>query len=124
MAARVRGTVHLYGITGTVANATVQSVKLKSETQNNAETVDENGNEIERRVDDIKDEGTVELKMRASYAIPVSGDSMVYETLNYEVTSVDRAEVAKGHRMLTLGVKKTQYVNSASVTTVTTTAAS
>ena len=121
MAAKVRGTVHLYGITGTVSNATVQSVKIKSATQNNDTTVDENGNEIESRMDDIVDEGTVEIKMRAAYAIPASGDTLVYETFSYAVLSLDRAEQAKGFRILTITIKKTEYVDAGTVTSVTTT---
>lgn len=123
MGAKVRGIVHLYGINGTVASATVQSVKLKSDTQNNDTTVDEFGNEIESRMDDIKDEGTVEIKMQAAYTMPAAGDTMAYETLSYAVMSIDRAEQAKGFRMLTLSIKKTQYVDASTITTVTTTAA-
>ncbi len=120
MSARERGTVHLYGINGRVANATVQNVKLKSEPANRDDTVDENGNVIERRIDDITDEGTVELKMRAAFTVPTAGDTLVYETLNYEITSIDRAEQAKGFRMLTIGVKKSQYVDASAVTTIAT----
>ncbi len=121
MAAKSFGTVFLYGVTGALTNGAVQSFKLKSEQKNTATTDDENGNEIERRRDDQHDEATISFKYRSGYAIPSPSDVINYEGQNWEVVSVDRNEGGKTHRMLELSVKKSQYISSASSTTIATT---
>lgn len=123
MAAKSFGTVFLYGITGTLTNGAVQSFKLKSEQKNTATTDDEFGNEIERRRDDNHDEATIEFKYRSTYTIPNTSDILVYESASWELVTVDRNEGGKTHRMLSLSIKKSQYINSASSTTITTTTA-
>lgn len=123
MGAKSFGTVFVYGVTGTVNNGAVQSFKLKSEQKNTATTDDEYGNEIERRRDDQHDEATIEFKYRAAYTIPTPSDTLTYEGSSWEVVSVDRNEGGKTHRMLTLSIKKSQYINSATATSITTTTA-
>ena len=121
MAAKSFGTVFLWGVTGTLTNGAVQNFKLKSEQKNTGTTDDESGNEIERRRDDQHDEATIEFKYRMSYTIPAPSDVLSYEGQSWEVVSVDRNEGGKQHRMLTLTIMKSQYINSTSATTITTT---
>lgn len=123
MAAKSFGVVFMYGVTGTVTAAAVQSFKLKSEQKNTATTEEENGNEIERRRDDTHNEATIEIKYRSTFAIPSPSDILSYESASWEIVSIDRAEVCKGHRMITLTILNSQYINSASATSISTTAA-
>ncbi len=110
MAAITKGIAHIYGITGTATNATVQSFSYKNEAKNTAETVDESGNEIERRYDDVHKEASVEMKIKAGFAEPAVGDTFVFNAISYEVVSIDHKEEAKGHQMVTLSVKRSQYI--------------
>ena len=117
------GTAFLYGITGTVASCAVQGFTLKGEPKNKAQVEEENGNVIERRKDDLTQEAQIELKYRAAYALPVAGAStVVYEGTTWEVDSIERKEVNKGHRIVTLNILTSEYVDSATSSTVTTTA--
>ena len=122
MPAKSFGTVFVYGVTGRLTNGAVQSFKLKDEQKNTAETHDEDGNEIERRRDDKHYDATIELKYRSTYTIPGSSDILLYEGVSWEVVSVDRNEGGKQHRMLTLSIKRSQYINSATATNIPTTA--
>ena len=117
------GTAFLYGVGGLVALCAVQSFTNKTEPKNKAQVEEENGNVIERRKDDRTDEAQIEVKYRSSYSLPVPGQAtIVYEGSTWEVDSIDRKESNKAHRMLTLSISKSQYVDSATNTTVTTTA--
>jgi hypothetical protein len=114
------GTAFLYGIDGTVTNGAVQSFKAKGDFQNTATVEDEFGNQIERRYDDLADEGTLELKYRSAYTIPVPGTVFAWAGGSWELLSVEKNQGGKQHRMLTLAIKKSQYINSSTVTTVVT----
>lgn len=113
------GTVFLYGITGRITNGAVQSFKGKNDTKNNATTDNEDGNEIERRYSDNHYEGTIEFKYRSTYAIPAVASILSYEGVSWEVVSVDRNESGKTHRMLTLSIKRSEFIDSTTSTSIT-----
>lgn len=110
MPATTRGTAHLYGISGTISNATVTDFKEKAQNQNEDSTVNESGNEIERRYDDLAKEATITLKIRSGYTVPDPGSTVAYESVTYDVVSIERTQVAKGFRLVTLNLKKTEYI--------------
>lgn len=114
MAAVTKGTAHVYGVQGSVTGGTVQSFSRKKSFQNTASTVDEDGNEIERRSDDLLTEATIELKIKTSgYTDIAPGATLTYDSVAYEVISNDRKEEAKGHTIVTLTVKTSEYVSLA-----------
>jgi len=111
MAATVLGTAHLYGVEGTVSNATVLSFRDKASCKNTAETMDETGNEIERRYDDLHHDATMRVRMRTSYSIPAPGSTLTYNAVTYEVVDTEKDTQNKGFREITLNLK-----NSAGIT--------
>lgn len=113
MAAKTKGIAHLYGITGTISNATVLSVSFKDSHKLEDATVDESGVEIERRYDDEQTEGTITIRIRSGYTIPTVGSNLTYESATYEITSVDRTQEAKGFRTVVLSVKKSEGISYA-----------
>lgn len=113
MAATILGTAHLYGVSGTVTNATVLSFRDKESCKNTAETMDENGNEIERRYDDLHTDATLTVRIRASYTRPTPGATLVYDGVTYEVVDTEKNTVQKGFRELTLNVKKSEGITYA-----------
>jgi hypothetical protein len=111
MAATVRGTAHIYGIqSGNVTNATVVDFKPKKQHQNTDSTVDELGNEIERRYDDLAQEATLTLKIRSGYSEPDVASTLTYNSIVWDVVSVEAPEVSKGFKLITLNLKKTEYI--------------
>lgn len=116
MAGIVQGTAHLYGIqggVGVIANATVLDFSTDSSRQNTASTTNEIGNEIERRYDDLVNEGTLTLQPRSGFTEFVVGDTITYDGVEYEITSEGRKETAKGFVTLTYNFKKSEYITYA-----------
>ena len=113
MAATILGTAHLYGVSGTVSNATVLSFRDKESCKNTAETMDESGNEIERRYDDLHTDATLVIRMRTSYTRPAPGSTLTYDSVTYEVVDTEKNTVQKGFREITLNVKKSANVTYA-----------
>lgn len=110
MAAKVFGTAHLYGVSGTISNATVTDFKNKSSLKNTAETQNESGNEIERRRDDQHNEATITIKIRTGYTIPEPGSTLVYETVTWEIVDVEKVQNNRGHRLVTLNLLNSEFV--------------
>lgn len=104
MAATDYGTAHLYGIDGTFTNATVASQSIKSEPANKSEVVDESGNVIERRYDDVTTTGSFKLVLRSGTTIPTAGGTVTPPGTGVlsEVQSVSKEQEARGHRMATV----------------------
>lgn len=110
MAAKTFGIAHLYGVSGTITNATVMSVNFSDSHGVEDATVDESGIEIERRYDDVRTEGTITLKLRSTYTMPTVGTTFVWKTVTYEITKIDKPEEAKGYRTITVTVKKSEGI--------------
>ncbi len=108
------GTAHLYGVNGTISNATVTDASFDEVCANMAEVMDEDGNVIERRYDDLTEEGTITLIQRAAYTVPEAGTTVSYNhgggAATREITKVGRKHTARGHRVIELSVKKSENV--------------
>ncbi|MGA3170367.1 MAG: hypothetical protein ABSE62_05080 [Chthoniobacteraceae bacterium] len=104
------GTAHLYGIGGTVTNATVQDFSLDDDFANRDKTEDENGNVVERRMDDETFTGKITIKILSTYSLPAVGTQLTYQAVIYEITKVGRVEKNKGFRMVTLDILTSEYV--------------
>lgn len=118
MSAKSYGTAFLFGVSGTVANCAVQSWKNASTTANQATVESEYGNVIEHRKDDIHDEGTIELKYRAAFAVPTAKDTIAWQGFTWMIDKVNRSEANKTHRVVSLDLKKTEYVNATTATDI------
>ena len=104
------GTAHVFGVSGTITTATVQSFSITEDEQNKTSTLDESGNEIERRRDDKISEGSITLRYQSGYTVAASGDVITYDSVNYEVDSVDKTETNNAHVEVTYSIKTTEYV--------------
>lgn len=111
MASTVLGTAHLYGIEGTVSNATVLKFDVKQSCKNLATTENESGVEIERRYDDIHYDATITLRLRTSYTLPTIGSTLTYNSIVYEVVEHTKNTVNKGFRELTMTLKKSEGIS-------------
>lgn len=110
MAAVVNGTAHLFGISGTVSNATVLDFSQDDEFANKTTTENETGNVIERRSDDITKTASITLKIRSGYSIPAVGTNLTYDAVVYEITKVGRVQKNKEHRTVQLSLITSEFV--------------
>jgi hypothetical protein len=108
-----KGSAHLYGITAGIAivsNATVLSFSLNKSNKNTGETVNEIGNEVERRYDDLHEEGTLTLRPRSGFTPLVPGANYSYNSVIFEVVSEGREEQSQGFVTLTYAIKRSEYI--------------
>jgi len=110
MAAVVNGTAHLFGISGTVSNATVTDFSLDDEMANKSQVENESGNVITRRSDDITKTGSITIIIRSAYTIPAVGTNATYDSVVYEITKVGKVQKNKEHRTVTLGIITSEFV--------------
>lgn len=113
MAATIKGTAHLYGISGTVANATVLSFRERTFAANTGQTEDEDGNVIERRYDDTTNEATITIRMQSGYTAPTIGSTLTYDSVTYEVVDIEESQQNKGFREMTLNIMKSAEISYA-----------
>jgi len=113
MALTTKGTAHLYGVIGgvaIVANATVISFSLTKANQNVAQTKNELGNEIERRYDDLHQDGSITIRPRAAFTNLVPGANYTYDGVMFEIISEGNEETQEGFVTLTYTIKKSEYI--------------
>ena len=112
MSLTVFGEAHVFGITGgTVTNATVQSFSEDKSRQNLTNTLDELGNEIERRTDDDLTEVTIGLRFQAGYSKPAVSDILTYDGTDYQILTVGESQTNNAHVELTITAKTTEYIS-------------
>lgn len=110
MAATVFGTAHLFGVSGTIANATVQSFSDAASFALADETKDENGVAIERHYNDKQNDVSISLRIQAAYTVPAQGDELTYNAVTYEIVTVTASEENQGFRTLELTCKKSEGI--------------
>ena len=113
MALDTKGTAHIFGITagtGAVTAATVQSFSLSESKQNISQTLDEAGNMIERRSDDNLTEVNVSLRTQAAYSKPDVSDVLVYDSIKYDILTIESSETNGAHVVTTLTAVTSEYI--------------
>jgi hypothetical protein len=108
-----KGTAHLWHITAGVAaitNATVVSFSLDSEHANVAVTLNELGNKIEDRRDDLTKTGSITLRIRAGYTVAAAFTNITYGGETFMITKVGRAEAAGDAVTITYDIEKSEYI--------------
>ena len=116
MSLTTKGTAHLYGIQGGIAvvtSATVISFSLTKANKNTAETVNEIGNEIERRYDDLHQDGSTTLRPQSGFTNLVPGANYTYDSVAFEVVSEGNEEQNQGFVTITYAIKKSEYISYA-----------
>ena len=115
MALDTKGTAHIFGITAgvnAVTNATVQSFSKSVSKINLSETVNELGNKIERRSDDVQTEVNITLKIQSAYTIPEVGDLLVYDSIGYDILTVEEGETNNAHVVVTITAVVSEYISN------------
>jgi hypothetical protein len=113
MAAVTKGTAHVWGIgagVGAIANATVLSFNIDDEHANVGQTVNEIGNKIEDRRDDLTKTGTITLKIRTAYTVAAAATQLTYNSVLYLITKVGRAEQSGDFVVITYSILTSEFV--------------
>jgi hypothetical protein len=110
MAATVKGTAHLFGVNGSVVNATVLSFTEGTSFNLEDETLDENGVGIEYRGDDRRADASIVIRIRSGYTVPAMGSDITFNSIKYFITGISRNETQRGFRELTLTLRNQEGI--------------
>lgn len=106
MAAVTKGTAHVYGITGTVSNITVQSYTISRSFELDDKVAGEHGRTITHRVDGRTNEISIEgVLQSSSFSVAIgdrvqfAGNEIAFDGL---VTRVEDRGQAKGFSLISL----------------------
>jgi len=113
MAAQTFGTAHLFGVSGTQSDATVISVSKNNNFVLTESTKDESGVEIERHYDDRTEDLSLTLKIQSGYTKPDQGDTLVYETVTYEIVSTNETQGNQEFRIFEITAKQSEGITYA-----------
>ena len=115
MAAITKGTpVYLWGTNEEITNAVVTAIST-TKSYGNVQTVTNfQGNEVEKRMDDVIETGTVTLQYKAAFAPASVGDNFTTDfdgtSETYYITGIGESHTNNGFRETTYNIKKTEYV--------------
>jgi hypothetical protein len=122
MAAIVKGDkVHIYGAGVTITNGRVRSFSWDNAFANSATLEDENGNIVEERMDDLATDATLDFVPNEDYDddklpganVDITNAAFVDKTAGTQrffIQSVGGKRGAKEYTVVTLKLRKTQYV--------------
>ena len=110
MAEKVLGIAHLFGVSGSYANATVMSASIDESPLIDVTTEDEQGRRIEVRLDDDKKDLSLTLKGRLGFSLPEIGDIVIWESISYYVRNVGEAQANKEMVVFTLKAEFNEYL--------------
>lgn len=105
-----QGEAFLYGIDGTITACAVQSVSIKKSFANTSEVVNEAGNRITKRYDDLSQDLTIELIPKEAFVEPTPGAKITYKGSQYIIESIDDKREAKGFVRYTVTAQKQEYI--------------
>ena len=117
MAAVTQGKAHIFGLAGTIANATVVSFNWTKSPALNEQTVNENGIVIERRYDDRTQTADITIRITSEYELPSIGDTLAYksnsedaETTLFSIEEIGSSQSAGSHTEVSLSLKTNEGI--------------
>jgi hypothetical protein len=118
MAAITKGIpVYVWGTNETITNANVTNISTTKSYGNVQTVVNFQGNEIEKRMDDTVETGTVTLQYEAAFAPATAGSNITFPGAGasgadvvFYITGIADSHTNNGFRETTYNIKKTEYI--------------
>ena len=112
MAAVTKGNIYVYGIdSGVMTNAVLNSINFDQAFNNTGNVLDENGNVILERMDDIHTTGsaTMVLSGDTTLALNDSVDEFTYDSVTYYITDMTVAKTSQGFREVSVSFENLPF---------------
>ena len=112
MAAVTKGNIYVYGIdSGVMTNAVLNSINYDQAFNNTANVLDENGNVIFERMDDIHTTGsaTMVISGDTTLALNDSVDEFTYDSVTYYITDMTVAKTSQGFREVSVSFENLPF---------------
>ena len=114
MAAVTKGNIYIYGIdSGVMTNAVLNSINFDQAFNNTANVLDENGNVIFERMDDIHTTGSATMVVSGDTGLDLTdvatADEFTYDSVTYYITSLSMAATSQGFQEISVDFESLPY---------------
>jgi len=104
------GVAHTYGLYDISGFVTLQSDDIAKRPALDVEVMDETGRVITDRLDDIRIETSISGVLKASASIPLAGQQLTYDEIQYIIKDVTDSGTNNNFRKVTLKLVKYQEI--------------
>ena len=121
MAAVIKGETYVFGIdSGAVTNAVLTSINFNSEFANTGQVLNEDGQIVHERMDDLQTTGSATMQFTASNTMDLTDvgnvDQFTYDSVTYYITEITKTSTNNGFAEMSFNFEFVDHTSNAAET--------
>lgn len=121
MAAVIKGETYVFGIdSGAVTNAVLTSINFNSEFANTGQVLNEDGQIVHERMDDLQTTGSATMQFTASNTMDLTDvgnvDQFTYDGVTYYITEITKTSTNNGFAEMSFNFEFVDHTTNAAET--------
>jgi len=121
MAAVIKGETYVFGIdSGAVTNAVLTSINFNSEFANTGQVLNEDGQIVHERMDDLQTTGSATMQFTASNTMDLTDvgnvDQFTYDGVTYYITEITKTSTNNGFAEMSFSFEYVDHTSNAAET--------
>ena len=121
MAAVIKGETYVFGIdSGAVTNAVLTSINFNSEFANTGQVLNEDGQIVHERMDDLQTTGSASMQFTASNTMDLTDvgnvDQLTYDGVTYYITEITKTSTNNGFAEMSFNFEYVDHTSNAAET--------
>ena len=121
MAAVIKGETYVFGIdSGAVTNAVLTSINFNSEFANTGQVLNEDGQIVHERMDDLQTTGSATMQFTASNTMDLTDvgnvDQFTYDSVTYYITEITKTSTNNGFAEMSFNFEFVDHTTNAAET--------
>lgn len=121
MAAVIKGETYVFGIdSGAVTNAVLTSINFNSEFANTGQVLNEDGQIVHERMDDLQTTGSATMQFTASNTMDLTDvgnvDQFTYDGVTYYITEITKTSTNNGFAEMSFNFEFVDHTSNAAET--------
>jgi len=121
MAAVIKGETYVFGIdSGAVTNAVLTSINFNSEFANTGQVLNEDGQIVHERMDDLQTTGSATMQFTASNTMDLTDvgnvDQFTYDGVTYYITEITKTSTNNGFAEMSFNFEYVDHTSNAAET--------
>lgn len=121
MAAVIKGETYVFGIdSGAVTNAVLTSINFNSEFANTGQVLNEDGQIVHERMDDLQTTGSATMQFSASNTMDLTDvgnvDQFTYDSVTYYITEITKTSTNNGFAEMSFNFEYVDHTSNAAET--------
>ena len=121
MAAVIKGETYVFGIeSGAVTNAVLTSINFNSEFANTGQVLNEDGQIVHERMDDLQTTGSASMQFTASNTMDLTDvgnvDQFTYDGVTYYITEITKTSTNNGFAEMSFNFEYVDQTSNAAET--------